>query len=117
MVEEIVEETRKLAVGFFGLEPPPRTAEVFGPASYFEIFAASGPEGVVLNEEARDGWPFYLVVLRGPFAANLRFPGSPPRQIATLIWSPTEDRREFGFRNDLPAAMSRLGTAHTISLD
>jgi hypothetical protein len=31
VVEQLVEEARKMALGFFGFEPPP-TAEVFGPA-------------------------------------------------------------------------------------
>ena len=105
-----------MAAGFFGFEPLPPTGEVFGPASYYDIFAASAPENVFLNEDARDGWPFYLVVLRGQFVPRHR-PSGPPRSIATLVWSPTQDRREYGLRNDLPAAMSRLGTAHTIVLD
>ena len=100
-----------------GFEPP-RTAEVFGPASYFEIFAASAPKNLFLNESAQDGWPFYLVVLRGQFVTWRRpSPDMPPYKVATLIWSPTEQRREFGLRNDLPEAMSRLGAPYTISLD
>jgi hypothetical protein len=71
---------------------------------------------VSLNEHARDGWPFYLVVLGGQFVPS-RYPNMPPRPICTLLWSPRKERREVGIRNDLPAAISRLGTAHTISLD
>lgn len=102
----------------FGLEAQaPATAEVFGPASYFEIFAASAPKDVGLGENASDGWPFYLVVLHGRFVARHWVPGSPARSIATLLWSPTEERREFGLRNDLPATLSDLGAPQTIRLD
>jgi hypothetical protein len=75
-------------------------------------------EGMRLNEQAGDGWPFYLVVLRGPFTESGRFSDAPPRSIATLILTPTAKYpREFDFRNDLPRAISLLGTPHTISLD
>ena len=107
-----------MAHGFWGFDQRPATAEVFGPASYFDIFAASAPESLSLNEDARDGYPFYLVVLRGEFVPR-RSPDAPSRPIATLLWSPTETEHgtQYGLRPDLPAAMSRLGTPHTISLD
>jgi hypothetical protein len=115
VVEQLVEETRNMALGLFGFEPPP-SAEVFGPASYFEIFAASAPESVGLNEDAEDGWPYYLVVLRGRFLHRQWGPGAPPRAIATLLWSQTTEARQFSLRHDLPEAMSDLAAPHTISL-
>jgi hypothetical protein len=67
-----------------------------------------------LNEHAQDGWPFYLVALRGQFVR--RAPGAAPRAVATLIWSPTTERYSHGLRHDLPPGMSRLGPPHAISI-
>jgi hypothetical protein len=114
VLKQIVEETRKMALGFFGFEPP-ATAEVFGPATYLSIFYAS-QTGTGLLHEGFDGWPYYLVVLRGQFVRREWGPDAPPRAIATLVWSPTNYRSQFGLRHQLPAAMSRLGQPHTISL-
>ena len=120
LVEQLVEETRKMCVSFFRFEPP-ATAEVYGPATYLKIFYASGSWCQVEDHwprrawrESDDGWPYYLVVLRGQFVYP--GPGAPPRSIATLSWSPTNFMSAFGLRHDLPAALSRLGQPHIISL-
>src|SRR3954464_12054159 len=85
LVEQIVEETTRMIRHFFGLEPPPRTAEVFGPATCLQATIAT-LDTATINENFSDGWPFYLVVLRGPFAATLRYPADAPlRSIATLL--------------------------------
>jgi len=114
-LKEILDEVRKM-IRFFGIEPP-STAEVFGPASYFEIIAASAPDGMSLDETAHDGWPFYLVVPRGRFVRRGWGPGAEPRAIATVLWSPTEYGPQLSLRHDLPVAMSQLGAPHVISLD
>jgi hypothetical protein len=118
LVEQIVEETTKMISHFFGLEPAPRTAEIFGPASCLQATIAT-QDTATINEHFSDGWPFYLVVLRGLFAATLRYPAdAPPRSIATLLMTPTaEYPRTFGLRNELPRAIALLGISHTINLD
>jgi len=103
-LKEILDETRKM-IRFFGIEPPP-TAEVFGPASHFEILAASTPDSVSLDESASDGGPFYLVVLRGRFVHREWGPGAEPRAVATVLWSPTQYGAQLSLRHDLPVAMS-----------
>lgn len=117
LVEQIVGETTKMIRHFFGLEPPPRTGEVYGPATWLQATIAT-QDTATIHERVSDGWPFYLVVLQGPFAATLRFPGAPPRSIATLLMTPTaEYPREFGIRYELSRAVALLGPSHTISLD
>jgi len=71
-----------MAAGHFRFDALPAMAEVFGPASYREILAASAPERVV-NEDALDGWPLYLVVLRGQFVSRFA-PTSLDRQPALV---------------------------------
>jgi hypothetical protein len=123
LVKQLVVETKKMGLFLFGFEPP-TTAEVFGPASEFEIFAATAPtdqvrdvrESMSLDEHAQDGWPFYLVVLRGQFVHREWGSGAPPRAIATLIWSPTIARCSYSLRHHVPAGWSRLGAPHAISI-
>jgi hypothetical protein len=121
LIEQLVEETRKMSLGFFGFEPP-ATAEVYGPATYLKIFYASRSWCQVEDHwhrrprERDDGWPYYLVVLRGQFVRREWGPDAPPRSIATLTWSPMNYMTSFGLSHKLPAALPCLGQPHTISL-
>lgn len=114
LLKQIVEETRKFARSR-RLELP-RTAEVFGPDSYFWLLSASSGGRTEVGDDLRGiNSPFYLVLLRGHFM-TLRGP-SRSFPIAILIWSPNEEHLHWSLMEELPATMSRLGPAQTVSLE
>jgi hypothetical protein len=59
---------------------------------------------------------YYLVVLESGSSTDNG--GRPLLRalIATLLWSPTTESRQFSLRHGLPEAMSEVGAPHTIGL-
>jgi len=93
--------------------------DVYGPGSRAALVKASS--GDIVYPTGREAtMRFYLMVFHGHFICrSCSGPAGhkPPKgTIETRVWSPSEKAGDFGIRNSLPAAVSRLHRLAVIRL-
>ena len=92
---------------------------MYGPGSRGALVKASS--GDIVYPTGREAtMQFYLIVAHGDFVCRpCTGPGGmkPPHgTIETHVWSPSEKAGDFGIRDSLPTAVSRLHRLATITL-